>query len=268
MWATHPAAEDGDGGHSLRTNSSQNMYGDSNGSVPPYMAALLDDKLAELRWKDTLNDENLSPLTLSAKRGNRRFFAHLTSERAVLFQRIAHVTQFLFPLDGVDLSHHFFDHRAPGLLDIAHRRGSTGDRESISRNSSKSRRASIVEGLSEVVRGSGPQGEGAIFHLCYQGHLGMLTPQLRYILKIKWERFGRPVFWMRSIQNACFIVLFSAWSLIPAKGTQAATSSSSSSSNSSSSSSAGALVFSEAGDDVVDTVLAVAVWVPPLFKFY
>jgi hypothetical protein len=42
-----------------------------------YMAALLVDKLAELRWKDTLNNDRLSPLTLAAKRGNRRFFAHL-----------------------------------------------------------------------------------------------------------------------------------------------------------------------------------------------
>ena len=104
IWVAADAASSTDDG-SERENDARDD-GDRD-AVPPYMAALLDDKLAELGWKDTLNRMHLSPLTLAAKRGNRRFFAHLTKQRSVLFQQFAHVTQYLFPLDGVDLAHSY-----------------------------------------------------------------------------------------------------------------------------------------------------------------
>lgn len=120
-----------------------------------------------------------------------------TVQRTVVFQRFAHVTQYLFPLDGVDCSHR--------------RSYSTPRRSQLSQQSSRTPRRDQdreAEGTHKL-----SHGESALFHLCYEGHLKMVNSQLHNVLATKWSRLGAPLFWRHTVQNAIFVILFTAWSM-------------------------------------------------------
>eukprot|EP01047_Picozoa_sp_COSAG01_P006649 COSAG01_NODE_243_length_20572_cov_24.956137_21_plen_209_part_00 len=152
-----------------------------------------------------------------------------------MFQRFAHVTQYLFPLDGVDCSHRrsysvrqaFPSWMRSILTEIYLCRTcscheilrmetpgqATSRRSQLSQQSSRTPRRDRIPHREAEGTHKLSHGESALFHLCYEGHLDMVTSQLHNVLATKWSRLGAPLFWRHTVQNAIFVILFTAWSM-------------------------------------------------------
>eukprot|EP01046_Picozoa_sp_COSAG06_P021924 COSAG06_NODE_1671_length_8750_cov_2.697145_5_plen_1380_part_00 len=147
---------------------------------PQHMQLILNRKLELLRWTTQTNNDALSPLTLAAKQGNQKFFVFINEQASITSWEYSSFLEKIYLLDGVDVPHG---------LDFSVR--------------SRSKRAHMAK-----------KGYSALFHICMQGNLGMITPELRNVLETKWLKFGRSAFWMRNLVNLVFMLVFSKWTLM------------------------------------------------------